>query len=162
MCAINLKGDSSGSYYSNNSNNNAGLGQQQQQNSPSSSFSSLLSSSISLILIATAANATVFNELREGREQFESELMKTDIPQRLTLAIESQAAYLSTYAIPEYCIHFVYIVRLPLLYGESSSSNGGSNKNGGSNNSLESMSGSGKGGSNKERTEAPVDRKSIV
>ena len=70
--------------------------------------------SVSLILIATSADPQVFAELHEGRQMLEQEVLRTDIPQRLLIAVESQQAYLSTYAMPHACVHFMYIYRPPL------------------------------------------------
>ena len=70
--------------------------------------------SVSLILIATSADPKVFAELHEGRQMLEQEILRTDIPQRLLIAVESQQAYLSMYAMPYACVHFMYIFRPPL------------------------------------------------
>ena len=83
--------------------------------------------SLTLILIATSADSKVFSELHEGRLVLERDILRTDIPQRLLIAVESQQAYLSTYAVPHYCVHFVYIVR-PQLSGMTTKSKSGSKK----------------------------------
>ena len=74
--------------------------------------------SVSLVLIATSAESEVFESLHMGRQGFEESILQQDIPQRLLIAVESQLAYLSTYALPVYCIHFLYIARPQL--GDSS------------------------------------------
>lgn len=82
---------------------------------------------ITLILIATSADSKVFSELHEGRQVLERDILRTDIPQRLLIAVESQQAYLSTYAVPYYCMHFVYVIR-PQLAGMLAKSKIGSRK----------------------------------
>jgi len=69
---------------------------------------------LSLVLIATSSDPLVFGELHDGRKALESEMQRTDVPQRLFIAVESQQAYLSTYAVPLGCTHFLHVHR-PLL-----------------------------------------------
>ena len=66
---------------------------------------------LSLVLIATSSDPLVFGELHDGRRALEGDLLRTDIPQRLFIAAESQQAYLSTYAVPLGCAHFLHVHR---------------------------------------------------
>jgi vacuolar fusion protein MON1 len=69
---------------------------------------------ISVVLVSTSADPTMFNALHEGRQQLESDLLSSDIPDRLIIALESQQAYLSLYAVPMSCLNFFFLFR-PLL-----------------------------------------------
>jgi vacuolar fusion protein MON1 len=69
---------------------------------------------ISVVLVSTSADPTMFNALHEGRQQLESDLLSSDILDRLIIALESQQAYLSLYAVPMSCLNFFFLFR-PLL-----------------------------------------------
>lgn len=75
---------------------------------------------ISVVLISTSADPTMFNALHEGRQLLESDLQSSDIPDRLIIALESQQAYLSLYAVPMSCLNFFFLFR-PLLAAVESS-----------------------------------------
>ena len=66
---------------------------------------------ISLVLISTSAEPEMFNALHAGRQRLEADLMLSDIPDRLMIALESQQAYLSIYAIPISCLNFFFLFR---------------------------------------------------
>lgn len=66
---------------------------------------------VSLVLISTSADPAMFNALHEGRQQLEGDLISSDIPDRLMIALESQQAYLSIYAVPISCLNFFFLFR---------------------------------------------------
>jgi vacuolar fusion protein MON1 len=75
---------------------------------------------ISLVLISTSADPVMFNALHLGRQQFESRIQQSDIPDRLIIAFESQQAYLSIYSVPTSCLNFFTLLR-PMLVSSKSS-----------------------------------------
>ena len=66
---------------------------------------------VSLVLISTSADPAMFNALHNGRQTLEKALIASDIPERLIIALESQKAYLSLYAMPISCLNFLFIFR---------------------------------------------------
>jgi vacuolar fusion protein MON1 len=66
---------------------------------------------VSLVLISTSADPEMFNALHEGRHGLERDLILNDIPDRLMIALESQQAYLSIYAVPISCLNFFFLFR---------------------------------------------------
>lgn len=66
---------------------------------------------ISVVLISTSADPAMFNALHEGRQLLENDLLSSDIPDRLIIALESQQAYLSLYAVPMSCLNFFFLFR---------------------------------------------------
>lgn len=70
---------------------------------------------ISLLLISTSGDPTMFNALHDGRQKLELDLNTKDIPERLIIALQSQEAYLSLYAVPISCLNFLFIFRPAVL-----------------------------------------------
>ena len=75
---------------------------------------------LSLVLISSSSDASMFKELHAGREALEQALVAPSVAPRLLATLDQQSTALTKYLGPAMCLHFLYKLRPAVAAGQKS------------------------------------------